>query len=77
MINTIDINTFCTMAQTNTCCNCKDVLNRVKLPRLDELYHKLFDEQVDGTLTHNICFDVEVCAKCYSTYINITNGKQT
>ena len=37
MINNIDINTFCTMAQTKICCNCKDVLDRFKQPRLDEL----------------------------------------
>ena len=65
MVNKIDMNTFCTMAQTKEYCNCKDILNRLKQPRLDELYHKLFDEQVDNTLTHNSCYDVEVCAKCY------------
>ena len=37
MINKIDINTFCTMAHTKTCCKCKYVLNRLKQPRLDEL----------------------------------------
>ena len=53
------------MAQTKIYCNCKDILNRLKQPRLDELYHKLFDEQVDGTLTHTSCYDVEVCAEYY------------
>ena len=76
MISNIDINICCTMAQTNTYCNCKDVLNRLKQPRLDELYHKLFDEQVDNTLTHNSCYDVEVCAKCYVGYINMSYVKQ-
>ena len=65
------------MAQTNTYCNCKDVLNRLKQPRLDELYHKLFDKQVDTTLTHNSCCDVEVCAKYHFEYIIITHVKQT
>ena len=77
MINKTDMNTSCTMAQTKTYCNCKDVLNRFDQPRLDELYHKLFDEQVDNTLTRNIIYDVEVCAKCYIKHISLTNVKQT
>ena len=62
--NNNDMSTFCTMAQTKPYCNCKDVLHRLKQPRLDDLYHKLFDEQVDNTLTHNSCYDVEICANC-------------
>ena len=77
MVNKSDINTFCRMAQARTYCNCKDVLNRLKQPRLDELYHKLFDEQVDNTLTHISCYDVEVCAKCYLKYIDLAHVKQT
>ena len=56
MVNKIDMNTFCTMAQTRQYCNCQYVLNRLTHPRLDELYHKLFDKQVGNTLT----FDKQV-----------------
>ena len=72
MVNKIDMNICCTMAQTKTYCNCKVVLNRWKHKRrLDELYHKLFDEQVENTLTHNSCYDVEICAKYLFSKINI------
>ena len=49
------------MAQTKTYCNCKDVLNRLKQPRLDELYHKLFDE-IGGII---YCYVLLLVAKSY------------
>ena len=75
--------TYCTMANSKKYCNLKDKLNRIKNPRLDELHAILFDVHVDTSKTHNSCYDVELCAKCYFKLIkddidiNSTHVKKT
>ena len=67
----ISANTYCAMVHTKIFCNAKDIRNRLKNPRLDELHLKLFDSPLDNTMAHNSCYDVEMCAKCYFKYRNM------
>jgi hypothetical protein len=61
----VNVNTYCTMAQTKTMCNLKDKRNQLKAPKLEELHKRLFDDDIDKPQAHNSCYDVEVCARCY------------
>jgi DNA polymerase III epsilon subunit-like protein len=67
----INVETYCTMKETKKFCNVKDKINRIKNPRISELYKKLFNEDIDYTKAHNSCYDVELCAKCYFQYLTI------
>jgi DNA polymerase III alpha subunit (gram-positive type) len=69
----LNLNSYCTMAQTINYCCLKDVRGRVKNPRLAELYEKLFNEPMDTSKAHNGSYDVEICAKCYFKYLQLTN----
>ena len=62
---TLTANTICTMSTTKRFCNLQNKAGRLKNPKLDELHHILFNTDVDFTRTHNSCYDVEICAKCY------------
>ena len=70
----INVKTYCTMTETQKYCNLKNKANRLKPPRLEELYKLLFNEDVDETQTHNSLYDVEICAKCYFKYLEITKS---
>ena len=61
----INASTYCTMEETKKFCSCKDIRGRLKFPRLEELHQHLFNSPLDDTMTHNSCYDVEMCAKCY------------
>ena len=67
----LKVQTYCTMAQTKKFCNLKNTRNRLKDPRLEELYNILFNTTVDHSRTHNSCYDVEICAKCYFKYLSM------
>jgi DNA polymerase-3 subunit epsilon len=69
----INVNTYCTMAETKQFCNSKDKINRIKFPTLNELHQKLFDCPIDKTKAHNSCYDVEMCANCYFKFKNINS----
>ena len=73
MDTVFNVNSYCTMAQTINYCGLKDVRGRVKNPRLSELYEKLFNEPIDTSKAHNSSYDVELCAKCYFKYLQLTN----
>ena len=70
-MNDVNVNTYCTMVQTKMFCNCKDKRKRLKNPSLNDLHKTLFNEPLDPTKSHNSCYDVEMCAKCYFKYRNI------
>lgn len=53
---------ICTMWKSNKFCNLRNG-NRLKWPKLEELYEKLFEEKLVNA--HNALFDVMATAKCF------------
>jgi len=54
---------FCTMLNGKYVVNAKNKNNRIKAPKLSELYYHFFGEDFSGH--HNAIEDTVACAKCY------------
>ena len=63
-IQITDVETYCTMKRTaNYCKLYPNFRGQYKWPKLEELYRKCFNEDLENA--HNSYYDVINCAKCY------------
>ncbi|HRE52263.1 MAG TPA: 3'-5' exonuclease [Flavitalea sp.] len=60
---------ICTMMKSTSFCKIPGANGRPKWPKLEELYHKLFNKSFAGA--HNALADVEACAECFYELVRL------
>jgi DNA polymerase III alpha subunit (gram-positive type) len=61
-----------TMKLSKTFVDARDKNNRLKYPRLEELYFKLFNKPIDNNNAHCADYDIQITFECYKEF-NVLN----
>jgi hypothetical protein len=62
------MNLYCTMRKTLDACGLVSALGYPKVPKLSELYGKLFGEDNVPTDLHNSLTDAYACLRCFYAF---------
>lgn len=68
---------ICTMLKSRKLCKCLDKNNKIKNPKLSELYFYCFGELPDESQTHTANYDIHITFKCFKYLVDIGHIKLT